>query len=236
MTFSITSIPAIMRKQGWLNGAKFLERWFAGAPATAPAYGPPDTQTIRMSTWVLSYPRARAVYDQLMRERIWMNAAAQKEIAAMLRKKGLLALVPQCRPFGNLAAPVYTLDNDYINYRIVSFTLGDLDDLSAALGNFSFRVVVAGTITPDLKTHKCSIMISEVGVYVRDSFDFNGSQFLGFWDDKDMTVSMINPLAGTSVSNDDFRSWRTKNHKGGDFLVYSDLLKTRLTKPDVFEI
>jgi Family of unknown function (DUF6402) len=75
-----------------------------------------------------------------------------------------------------------------------------------------------------------------IGVYIRDSYDFNESQLLGFWDDKDTTVSMINPLSGTSVSNDDFRSWRTKNGKGGDFVVYSDLLKTRLPKPDVFDI
>lgn len=117
MTFSITSIPAIMRSQGWLNGAALMDRWFAGAPSAAPIYGPPDTQTIRMFSWVLTFPRARAVYDQLMRDRIWINAAAKKEIATVLRGKGMLTPVPQSRPFGNLSLPAPHLDSDYVNFR-----------------------------------------------------------------------------------------------------------------------
>jgi hypothetical protein len=236
MTFSITSIPAIMRSRGLLNGAALMDRWFAGAPSAAPIYGPPDTQTIRMSSWVLTFPRARAAYDQLMRERIWANAAAKKEIATLLRGKGMLSSVPQTRPFGNLSRPVPHLDSDYVNFRVVSFGLFNLDDMAAALGNFAFRVVVAGCVAPVPKTSKFQVTISEVGVYIRDSYDFNGSQFLGFWDDKKNTVSMANPLAGTAVSNDDFRTWRAANSKGVDFLVYSDLLRTRLSTPDVFEI
>lgn len=53
---------------------------------------------------------------------------------------------------------------------------------------------------------------------------------------KKNTVSMANPVEGTAVSNDDFRTWRAANGKGGEFLAYSDLLRTRLAKPDVFEI
>ncbi len=89
---------------------------------------------------------------------------------------------------------------------------------------------------PIPKSPRFKVTISEVGVYIRDSYDFNGSQFLGFWDDKDNSVSMINPLSGTSVSNDDFHSWRVKTGKGGDFLVFSDLLRTFLPNPDFFNI
>lgn len=236
MPFAITAIPKIMRHRAWGNGARLMEIWFSRASAIHPSYGPPDLHTIRMSSWVLTFHRARAVYDQIMRERIWANSAAQREIAAMLRKRGLLSTAPQSRPFGNLTASVPTLDTDYVNQRIVSFNLSDLDDMAAALGNFAFRIVVAGGVAPIPKSSRFKVTISEVGVYIRDSYDFDGSQFLGFWDDKDNSVSMTNPLSGTPVSNDDFRSWRTKTGKGGDFLVFSDLLRTRLPNPDSFDI
>src|SRR5438132_4088193 len=97
--------------------------------AVAPKYGLPDTTTIQMDSWVLTFPRAKKIYDQLMKERIWMNAAAQGEITKLLRRKGLL--MPASRAFGNLAQPVQLQDDDYINYRVVSFGLSDLDDMSA---------------------------------------------------------------------------------------------------------
>ena len=142
------------------------------------------------------------------------------------------------------------LDAEYINYRVVGFDFADLDDLSAALGNFAFRVVVAGTIAtvvspppaglpqkaPPPAPPKLRITTTDVGVYIRDSYDFNGTQFLGFWNEKDGAVSGSNPLVGDAVSNDDFRKWRAKNGKGGDFLVYSDLQTTHLTSPDSFEV
>ncbi len=80
------------------------------------------------------------------------------------------------------------------------------------------------------------VSITEIGIYIRDSFDFNGDQFLGFWDDSDNSVSMLNFLSGTSVSNEDFRDWRTQNRRGGDFLVFSDLKRIVLSTPDTFYV
>ncbi len=145
MSLDITTIPKIMRSKGWLNGARLMETWFSRPRAVAPGYGLPDTTTIRMA-WVLTFPRARQVYDQLMRERIWANAPAQQETALMLRRNGFLGSGP--RAFGTLGMAVSLQDRDYINLRAVSFGLLDLDDLSAALGNFAFRVLVAGSVAP----------------------------------------------------------------------------------------
>lgn len=236
MMFDITSIPKIMRHHRWDNGARLMDLWFSRASAVAPSYGSPDTQTIRMNSWVLTFPRAKAVYDQIMRERIWANTAAQRQIAVMLRRNGLLRSQLQSLEFGNLATSISILDKDYVNQRVVNFGLSDMDDMTAALGNFAFRVVVSGGITPKPGSSRYIVTISEVGVYLRDSYDFNGTQFLGFWDDKKNSVSMLNPIAGFPVTNDDFRSWRINIGKGGDFLIFSDLLRIKLTTPDSFEI
>ena len=80
------------------------------------------------------------------------------------------------------------------------------------------------------------VKVTEVGVYVADSYDFNGDQPLRYWDDADNSTSMINPLSGTAVSNQDFRDWRTKNNKGGDFLVFSNIERTVLAVPYTFSV
>jgi hypothetical protein len=152
----------------------------------------------------------------------------------MLRRRGLLARSGSS--FGNLTRPAPDLDPDYINFRTVDFGVSDLDDMTAALGNFAFRVVVAGEVEPLTGRGGHRVTIRQVGVYVRDSFDFNGDQFLGYWDDSDNSVSMMNPFSGTGVSNADFRAWRTANSRGGDFLVFSDVKLTSLTSPSSFTV
>ena len=50
-----------------------------------------------------------------------------------------------------------------------------VDDMLAALGRFKFRVAVAGEAKGDC------VELKAVGVYVQDSYDFDGVQFLGVW-------------------------------------------------------
>jgi len=70
------------------------------------------------------------------------------------------------------------------------------------------------------------VTITEVGVYVRDSFDFNDhSQFLGFWGHRD-----------TPVNNATFREWRTKFSKGGDYEVFSDIKRVKLDSPHIVTV
>jgi hypothetical protein len=209
-----------------------------------------------MDAWALTFSRARSVYDQLIRERIWANAAAQAQINAILRRKGLLTPTPQT--FGRLGDPVPTQHADYINFRSVSSTT-TFDDMTAALGAFNFRVVVAGSVAPlaaapggGTAPARYQVQIDEVGVYIQDSFDFEGSQFLGCWTDNPDDFSPIPPPVGVvpvgpipipipnlrfvPVFNSTFRDWRASNGRGGDFLVFSDMKRTPLSAPDTFVI
>jgi hypothetical protein len=74
-------------------------------------------------------------------------------------------------------------------------------------------------------TSDLTMTVDEVGVYVKDSFDFEGDQFLGFWGYRD-----------TPYNNSDFREWRMANHAGGDFLVFSDIKRTKISPPDVVKV
>ena len=247
MLSDLTHIPRIMRRRGWLNGARLLDTWFSRPRAVAPAYSAADTTTIRMDSWVLTFPRARQVYDQLIRERIWANPPARLAVAALLRRKGLLGTA--VRPFGWMTDPVPLQDADHINHRPAGgYT--NFDDMTAALGNFTFRVVVAGTVGPVAAAGKgYQVRITEVGVYVRDSFDFEGNQYLGCWSDDPDGFSpvmppepgagmglMVRPPLFSPVGNRDFRSWRDRTGRGGDFLVFSDLKRVALNPADTFVI
>ena len=198
MLSTIQNIPRVMRSRGWHNGARLMDIWFS-RPATTPGtYSAPDTTTIRMDTWLLTFPRARAVYDQLVRERIWANGPGQRAVATMLRRKGLLT--PAGGAFGRLADPVPVQDPDYINQRPVS-NEREFDDMTAALANYNLRVLVAGSVTPAppggpggvAGPARYRVQITEVGIYMRDSYDFEGFQYLGSWSDRPDAFSPVPP-------------------------------------------
>jgi hypothetical protein len=96
-------IPQIMGHFGWLNGAKFQERWFAG-PAkvfgkdfqreivSGPDKGkvPPDAPrdtTIKMESFVLKFPRAQEAYADLIEGRRWMNKNAKNDRRDALKEQ-----------------------------------------------------------------------------------------------------------------------------------------------------
>lgn len=253
MSLTLTNVPRIMRSKGWVSGAGLMETWFSRRAATAPHYSAPVTSIITMG-WALGFRRAREVYDQMITDRVWANAAAQRLLGDRLRRQGLLGTTVQ--PFGNLGRPVELLDAEHVNYRAVGgggyygysesyygsyygyyyYYDSGLDDMTAALGRFVFRVAVAGTVGPASGRSGHEVVINDIGIYLQDSYDFEGFQFLGFWDDSDNSVSVLNPFSGTGVYNSDFRDHRRDTGWGGDFLVYSNVSRMSLVTPDRFYV
>ncbi len=222
----ITKIPQIMRHHDWTNGARLMDAWFARAASSKPKYtAPPVMVSIE---WALEYSPVRAKYDEIIRERIWSNDAARAVLRRQLQRKGLL-VNQTCSVFGDLTKPAAQLEDEYVNFRPVGgyvyqyYSYHGLNDLTAALGRFTLNVAITGSIEAIGNTQQFKISVGKVGVYIKDSYDFEGDQFLGFWDEDDNSVSTINFLSGDGVHNETFRDWRTANNMGGDFRVYSDL-------------
>ena len=234
--YDISKIPAIMRSKGWTRGASLMDHWFAGPSNDDPAKGAPDTTTITMA-WVLGFSRAAAVYGEMLSQRVWSNAAAQREIAANLTKKGLL--VGQARPFGGAAHDVVGLARDwYVQERPVSYGVMNqlvADELIATLGNFPFRVAVGGQFTPKGSRH--TVQIDTAWIYVRKPYTFNDrrpdeDELLGRWSDTDGPEALL----GTNVHNSDFRAYRAAHGKGSDFIIFSAPKELRRTPPDTFDV
>lgn len=235
----ITKIPGIMRHHNWTVGARLMDSWFARPTTVKPAYhSPPEFITM---DWALQFSAVKNVYDGMFREKIWSNAAARPGIRRILERKGLLRSF-QCVPFGDKSLTAPQADADSVNYRRVGnyayqyYSYQGLNDLTAALGNFALYMVIAGTVEGTENMQRYKVTISEVGAYIKDSYDFEGDQFLGYWDAEDNSVGTLNAFAGDHVDNKSFRDWRAANGRGGDFLVFSDIKWTRLPRADVFEV
>jgi hypothetical protein len=211
----LTAIPGEMEWNHWHEGAQLLETWFERPPAIAPNYSAPITNLIKMD-WVLQFARAKTVFDQIVKGRIWTNVASQQRLRELLRK-----LPPTASTFGNLTQPVTQIDDAWVNSRPVSSGGVTPDGLTAALGGFQLQVAVAGKVSR-LPGGVVSLTVEEVGIYVKDSFDFNGDQFLGVWGYRD-----------DPVNNLDFRQWRSAHNMGGDFQVFSDVKRLPVVPPDV---
>jgi hypothetical protein len=254
----VSQIPSAMRNEGWIVGARLMDTWFSRAPAIAPGYGPPVSDIVT-TKWALKFERAKDVYWDLARKGLWNNVAAQNEITEMLDRNGYLTAFRGTQSFGDFTQPASALDKDYINFRAVGGGYYDysgaysgfsyyeypfLDDMTAALGRFVFRMVVAGTVEPILDKpgfNGWDVSIQEIGIYIKDSYDFNGHQFLGFWDDSGASLSpgiggVLLPgiLGRDAITNGDFRDYRAKNNVGGDFLVFSDVARLTLAEPFTF--
>ncbi len=112
-----------------------------------------------------------------------------------------------------------------------------LDDVYFALGSFSIKLAATQIRTYSDLHGWPTIEISEIGMYVRDTYDFLNApgqdQLLGYWN----KTGVIKPLPGeyllepkriyrwfkpyTKVTNNDYNDYRRRTGKGGDFLVFS---------------
>jgi hypothetical protein len=122
-----------------------------------------------------------------------------------------------------------------------------------ALADFLLKIAAEGTVTPKTKTldtgavqvEHYEISVEKIGVYIRDTYDFNDNQYLGHW--RKNTAPHIRLYAlGESrgdcpddfveVSNERFRAHRAQTGNGGDLLIFSDVLVTTLKKPYKFRV
>jgi len=242
----ITLIPGIMRRRGWGNGARLQDVWFSRPPNAVPERGVPDTTTIRMDGWALTFPRCAEAVRTMTSDRYWCGDEARGNLGRILQRQGKLTTMRTT--FGNLSLPVPELDGQALAELWVGSVSDPLDDMHAALGSFAVRVVAAGTVVPvqapvpsmtggprpRTTATRHQAQIEQVGFFIRDSFDFNGFQPLGFWSSTD--VARVPLLGYEWVGNSTYREWRAAHGRGGDFIVYSDLKVVRRSPPDTVEI
>lgn len=271
--FRLTDIPDVMdNKLKWPIAARLMRHWF-----DAPAWTMPDAiktgetpladvplthidESIIKLDWLLQFSRFQQEYERLL------NGGWNTEKGRLLLAKRLKAVRPlrstgTCWQFGNLTQPARLIHAyNQVNLSIVrSDPEGALDEYYGAIGDGQVNIAVAGTVTDN--GNKLIILIDQVALYFRDTYDFNDasgvsglvSQPLGYWGfggvrgefglkpDIEIDNRYVDPGDGDvdryfAVQNNDFQRYREKYARGGDFLIFSDVKRYQLTAPVKVEI
>lgn len=113
----------------------------------------------------------------------------------------------------------------------------DLDDVYGALGNFTIKIAATRFRTINNYKGFAKIEIDEIGLYVRDTYDFindDDDQFLGYWNDsgahKHYTSVKLDSIfydnkVYLKTTNNSFNAYREITGKGGDYIVFSTVHK-----------
>lgn len=247
--FNLIEIPDVMKSAGRNIGAKLMERWFRNPGYTIPvdwksgnfeASRIPgfliDTTTVKMQ-WVMSFERARLPFKELKNlmyggGNVDSLKRSKKELFSTLKIGNKFLSYPT--NFGETKDKVNVInihETAHLNFRaagtqILEKARDPLDDLYCGLGTFAAHMAASGTVVPikggksGRATHQ--VTIQKLGYYVRDVYDFNEDQPLGFWGH-----NKFSKLPGDSlfaVDNEIFRMWRLKHGRGCDFIIFSDIL------------
>lgn len=266
----LKNIPHRMRIRGWDRAAALLERWFIAKANSEPKDGNPDTTTVSMD-WVLNWSSAREAYNELIKDEIWKNPAGQRTLIGRLKSKNLFNPFARIRfDFLNPAPLPFSwhqlkprVHMNHTNTKEITHPFRKANEYVAALGKCSFHVVCKGYTEPISRDSKKKyrVVIEEVGIYLRDTFDFNDrgnfySQPLGYWSNErilldENTVEEFKKLCSAFnkykcepypnlftrdyVDNKLFRWWRERSCHGGDFVIFSDMHTIKLSPVSSFE-
>ncbi|WOI47439.1 DUF6402 family protein [Acidovorax sp. BLS4] len=202
--------------------------------------------------WALGFARVRDAMARLQ-----ANWASPAGLAMLKRRVGDQLFVQQCWRLGNLALPAKVLENTcQVNFLVFGQWSDPMDDFYGAMGEAQLKVAVSGMVSSSGQG-RVTVEIDELGFYLRDAYDFNDSrsfisQPLGCWGFNGMECGIRTRLnvpieevtvdeAPSSVQrykyivqNQDFRRWREKHHRGGDFMVLSNVHRIKLPFPQKF--
>jgi uncharacterized protein DUF6402 len=238
-------IASILDNKGW-NIAAAYQRIWANGPANELQghvrdgrgnYDPLTIETIPMK-WIVKFPRARDLFVEVTDPKVFANEEARRVLRTKIDAKFAAARASSSVTFGDFTKRGRALEDEYTNQRSLTKYDG-IDELTAAFGRFVLCVIPQGVAT---KTGKgTDVVIQKTGVFLRDSFDFNGDQDLGWWAYPDRITTNLpekNWEDYVSVSNQTYRNYRAiytdyrvpnqgrryRGTAGGDFAIYSDVM------------
>jgi len=156
---------------------------------------------------VLTFERARKVFNAMIKENIWLNDPANSLLTRRMRSLGMLTPTVKRFEISSKSTPdQHTL---HINFRQVESAYStQLDDMTAALGSFSLYVVpLCGEVAPENGHFR--LRLTRLGFHIMDSYDFTGNQDLGYWDDSTNRASVLHFGNGEQSITEEAISWST---------------------------
>ncbi|WP_227458158.1 DUF6402 family protein [Cupriavidus pauculus] len=251
----LDEIPVAMDRMGWRVSAALMRRWFSTKPAWAmPAHSRTakvssrsgvlssrvDDKTVKMD-WLLGFNRVLPVMEDLCSN--WNNVNGRRELMRTLYEAGWTRGKTIRIGYGISSAKEID-DACTINFRPIGGYVDTLDDLSGSLFKANLKLAIVGETSSSRFHNKDTFEIKKIGVYVRDTYDFNALWLeetvigLGIWNRNrcltkaEMAAYKAAPMLERAlkfpdfvpVKNSDFRRWQGARNEGADFYVFSDIM------------
>jgi len=210
--FDLQDVPIAMDNLGWKVSARLARIWFAGHAHTyndAPTSSQPSNEVDVTLDWVLKFGSVKKKYKRLIDRDIYSERSirAATDIIEPFVKKLFLERhstlnINTSRLTGNLRK----LHNDW-QFQLLPIrnwdTLHNLTptDLTGALANFNIYVAIGNVeISSREKYFKyeksgnsyclnVTGKITHIYLYVKDSYSFNGKQYLGHWNKRGVIIA-----------------------------------------------
>ena len=197
--------------QGWLYLAAFLRKWFAGKASDDKTARPPSFVEW---DWLLSFSRAEVAWQNLMNPMLLFSGNARAALAGYLDADGLLS--EEGGTFDYTGLSWETMHSRQFQFVVVpEYPLAD--GLTASIGAFGLYALAKGYVEP--AGERWRIAVTGVSFYLRDNFDFEGEQALGHFDCEKREFEDALSVVAPNIANSDFREFRSRHGKGGDFYV-----------------
>ena len=236
----------MISRKGWPVSAALMSRWFSLPAFTisdATKKGDTGLSTLNSAqldettvtmNWALSFGRVQTGLATLKAG--WASKKGLDLLKIRVDRQNL-GRKNHTWVFGDLSKPAKVVDEVcQVNKQEVGSFSDPMDDFFGAMGKALLKVAVSGTVTTDGQGRH-SIEVGELGLYIRDTYDFNDggdllSQNLGDWGFTGVQPSIVlrNDVqlgdkwveedavavrdAMYEVENDDFRRWRSANGRG----------------------
>lgn len=247
--FTVIDIPDVMEyKLAWPKSAEVMRKWFSlpGRAMTArekegsDGYVDTHTDTDMFNwKWLGSFERVKKSKEILLSDKVLWSKNTRGIIQSIVNALGD-NLTNRTIDNSKLAATELHAKWQF-QYSRVGFELGAVDDLYGSLGNFALYAAIQKASIYE-KDGQNYLRVTEVAIYMRDTYDFIGGQYLGHWDFDGMGINAAggflnqkgkewklpawNPKHGIqkAFGNQDFREYREGCNMGGDLLLFSDII------------
>lgn len=253
---TVRQIPKIMTSIGWSTAASMMEQWFTRSS---------NSKVVTMDS-ILKLSGSFLLKDQLMllETRIkypWLGdnlthakfrSTVETQLPIELRKKMVNGrnLLQTTGEFDFISTEIQNVPNErwrsndvesndrtYIYENKLTWPSG-INEFMAAYGTVGLRVVAKGRVDR-ISTSSSRITIKEFGIYLKDSYDFEGDQEgigrvlgLGCWNFQKLTVTWERKLSDcVPIDNVHFRNWAASNNlpsTAGNYLIYTDPKEYRI--------
>ncbi|ASA55633.1 hypothetical protein BSQ33_07935 [Vibrio gazogenes] len=252
--FTVLDIPEVMSgKLNWPKSATVMNLWFQlnaremtpseKAGVVKPVDFPKEyiNKTLFPWTWLTQYPQVKEALSEMNSLLDTSNAKREqrKHLVKYIKDKQQEIVFPY--QLDNGSDPVVLHSFWQFQLKGIGYDFGQVDDLYGSLGNFAIYAAITKALIKKVDEKHYQATVTEVGIYMRDTFDFIGSQYLGHWNFEGLGLNPLGGLANRfnfewqlpgwnpklgmaeAFGNHDFNQYRDKHSKGGDLLLFSDV-------------